>query len=162
MLDDAFTHLKREIETGKIEIALLEMLDDSQSVEIVIERATVGTHQFVQLALPGMPKRRMADVMDEGESFREIGVESKRGGHGARDLPDLESVRQAIAKMVGEASGEDLGLRFQAAESARMDNAVAVSRVFIAVRMRRFRVAAPAGFFRGHRPGGAQRRMCGC
>ena len=41
---------------------------------------------------------------------------------------DFERVRQAVAKMVGIARGEDLGFGFQAAKSARVNDAVAVTR----------------------------------
>ena len=47
MLHDAFANFKGQIEAGKIHIALLEMLDDAQGVEIVIEAAAMGAHQFV-------------------------------------------------------------------------------------------------------------------
>src|SRR2546429_7656930 len=35
MFDDAFAHFKREIETGKIQVALLEVLDNAKRVQIV-------------------------------------------------------------------------------------------------------------------------------
>src|ERR1700722_937767 len=37
MLNDTFAYLKRQIETGKIEIALLELLDDAQRVQVMFE-----------------------------------------------------------------------------------------------------------------------------
>ena len=42
--------------------------------------------------------------------------------------------------MIGEARGENLRLCFQPAESAGMDDAVAVARIVIAIGMRGFRV----------------------
>ncbi len=68
----------------------------------------------------------------------------ERPGNGAGDLRDFESVREAIAKMVGIARGENLRFGFQAAERARMNHAVAVARVIVAIRVLRFRVAAAA------------------
>jgi len=59
-------------------------------------------------------------------------------------------VREAIAKMVGIAGGEDLRFCFQAAKSARMDNAIAVARIFGAVAMARFIKAAAARKFFAH------------
>src|ERR1700682_2013590 len=47
MLDDALAHFAGEIQARKIEIALFELLDDAQRVEIVIEMAAVRAHQFV-------------------------------------------------------------------------------------------------------------------
>ncbi len=69
MLDDAFANFKRKIQAGEIEIALLELFDDAQRVQIVVETAAVRAHQFVQLAFAGMAEGRMADVVDESERF---------------------------------------------------------------------------------------------
>ena len=46
--------------------------------------------------------------------------------------------------MIGVADREDLRLGFEAAEGARMNDAVAIARVFAAVGMRWFRIAAAA------------------
>lgn len=46
--------------------------------------------------------------------------------------------------MIGIADGEDLRFGFQTAEGARMNDAVAIPRVFAAVEMRWFRIAAAA------------------
>src|SRR6267378_5366325 len=135
MLDDALTHLKRKIQTRKIQIALLELFDNAQRVQVVIERAAVGTHEGVQLSLSGVTKRRMADVVHQRESLGKLGVEAQRGGNRAGNLRHFQRVRQAIPEVVGEARGEYLCLGFQAAECARMNDAVAISRVFTAIRM---------------------------
>jgi hypothetical protein len=153
VLDDAFANFEGEIEAGKIEIALFELLDDAKRVEIVIEMAAVRAHEFIELFFSGMAEGRMADVVDEREGFRKLGVQAEGGGHGAGDLRDFESVREAIAEMIGVARGENLRLGFQPAEGAGMDDAVAVARVDAAVRMRRLRKAAAAGLLCAHRPG---------
>src|SRR5215471_9876228 len=64
MLDDAFAHFESEIQAGKIKIALLEMLDDAKSVQIVIELPAMRTHQFVQLAFASVAERRMANIVN--------------------------------------------------------------------------------------------------
>src|SRR5260370_12557582 len=69
MLDDAFANFKRKIQPGKIKIALLELFDDAERVQIVIETAAVRAHQFVRLAFAGMAERGMANVVDESERF---------------------------------------------------------------------------------------------
>ena len=74
--------------------------------------------------------------------FGEIFVEAEHRSGGARDLRDLDGVRQAVAEMIGEARREDLGLGFQAAKGARMNDAIAIALEGIAVRMLRFRIAA--------------------
>jgi len=91
--------------------------------------------------------------MDERESFGKLRVQAKRRGDGAGDLRDLQGMRQAIAKMIRVAGGENLRLGFQAPKRAGMDDAIAVTRVITAVRMRRLGVSPAAGVFRAHRPG---------
>ena len=44
MLDDALADLKGEVQAGEIEIALLELFDDAQGMQIVIELAAVCAH----------------------------------------------------------------------------------------------------------------------
>ena len=70
-----------------------------------------------------------------------------RSGDGARDLRDFDGVGESVAEMVGVAAGENLGLIFEAAEGAGVDDAVAVALEVVAVGMRRFREAASAGLF---------------
>jgi len=144
VLDDAFANFEGEIQAGKIEIGTFELFDDAQRLEIVIKARAVGAHEFVEFLLAGVAEGRMPDVMDESESFGKIRVEAERGGNRASDLRNFQSMREPIAKMIGVADGEDLRLGFEAAEGARMNDAVAVPRVFVAVRMRWFRIAAAA------------------
>ncbi len=147
MFDDSFADFEGEIQAGKIQVALLEMFDDVQRVQIVIEALAVFAHAQVELLFSGVAEGRMADVVNEREGFGEVGVQAEGAGDGAGDLRDFEGVSEAVAKMVGEAGGEDLRLRFEPAEGARMDDAVAVARVVIAIRMLRFGIAAAARFF---------------
>src|SRR6266851_1851567 len=153
MLDDAFANFKREIQAGKIKVALLELFDDTERVEIVIETAAPRAHQFVELAFAGMAERRMANIVDKSKRFGKLGVQPQRRGDGTGNLCDFQCVRQAIAKMVGVARGENLRLGFKTAKSAGMDDAIAVTRVDTAVRMGRFGIAPAAGLSRAHRPG---------
>src|ERR1700735_896126 len=50
-------------------------------------------------------------------------------------------MREAIAKMIGEARGKNLRLGLEPAESAGMDDAIAIAREVGAIRVRCFRVA---------------------
>src|ERR1700747_3745562 len=99
-----------------------------------------------------MAEGGMSDVVDKSERFRKIGVKAKGRGNGARNLRDLQCVRQAVAKVVGIASGEDLCFSFQAAKGARVHNAVAVARVSATVRMGRLGKAPPARNLFAHGP----------
>ena len=52
--------------------------------------------------------------------------------------------------MVGVSPGENLRFVFQAAKCARVDNAVAVTFIVVAVRMRRLPVPPALRFFHSH------------
>src|SRR5256885_5461525 len=51
----------------------------------------------------------------------QIGIQAEGGSDGARDLRDLERMRQAIAKMIGKTRREHLRFGFQAAKGARSE-----------------------------------------
>ena len=95
--------------------------------------------------LAGMSERRMPNVVNQGQSLSQVRIEIERAGDRAGDLRYFERVREAIAEMIGVTNGEDLGLRFEAAECARMDDAVAIASVVVAIAMRRLRPAATGG-----------------
>src|SRR5258708_25723403 len=114
MLDDAFAHLKRKIQARKIQIALLELFDNAQRVQIVIERTAVGMHERVQLPLSGVTKRGMADVVYQREGFGKLGVEPQGGGYLSGNLRHFQRVGQTIPAVVGQTRGEDLRLAFHA------------------------------------------------
>ncbi len=154
VLDDALAHLKSEVQPGKVQVALFELLDDAQRVEVVVEAVAVRAQQLVQASLAGVAERRVADVVHQRQGLGQVGIQPERAGHGAGDLGDLERMRQAVAEVVGVAFGEDLRLRLQAAKGARVDDAVAVAGVVTAVGVRRLGITAPAGAARVHRIGG--------
>src|SRR5215468_5537754 len=107
-------------------------------MKVVVETAAVLPHQGIKAPFPGVAKGRMADVVNKGKSFREIGIEAKRFGNRPCDLRDFQRVSQAIAEVVGVANRENLRFRFKAAEGTRMNNPIAIAGVFPAIRMSRF------------------------
>ena len=153
MFNDAFANLKREIQPTKIQIAMLKLLDDAKGLQIVIKATAVRGHQFVELAFAGVAKRRVPNIVYKSEGLGKLGVQAERGGNRAGDLRDSERKRQAIAEVVGITGGEDLCFGFETAESAGMDDAVAVARVVTAVGMCGFRVAPAARLLGAHRQG---------
>jgi hypothetical protein len=137
------------------------VLDDVQRVKIVIEAIAEGAHAFVESAFAGVAEGWMADVMNESEGFGEIRIEIERRGDGASDLRYFKRVREAVAEMIGEARGENLRLRFETAEGARVDHAVAIARVIVAIGMLRFGMAAPTRAVNVHRIGRERHRRHG-
>jgi len=86
MLDDAFADLEGEIEARKGKIAMLEVFDDAEGMEVVIEAAAVRAHEFIKFAFAGVTEGWMANVMDQGQGFDEIGVQAKGSSDRAGDL----------------------------------------------------------------------------
>src|SRR5579871_5562043 len=154
VLDDAFAHLESQVQAGEGGIALLEILDDAQSVEVMVEEVAVRAHSGVESFFAGVAEGGMADVVHQGESFDQVNIEIKLRGDGAGNLRHFDGVSQAIAEVVGKAAGEDLSFGFQTAKGAGVDDAVAVALEGIAVGMRRLGVAASAGIFHTHSVGG--------
>jgi len=113
-------------------------------MKIVIEAVAVLAHPRVELSFSRVSERRMADVMDQREGLGEICVDPERAPHRARDLRHFQSVSQPVAKMVGKARSENLGLRLKPAKRAGMQYTVAVARVVVAIGMLHFRVTASA------------------
>ena len=120
------------------------MFNDVERVKIVVEALAEFAHAEVELLFTGVAEGRMADVVSQGQRFGKIGIQIQSAGNGARHLRDFESVSEAIAEVIGVAGGEDLRFGFEAAEGARMDDAVAVAGVIVAVRMLRLGVATAA------------------
>lgn len=134
---------------------LLELVDDSQALQVVLEAAVLA-HACIQRVLPGMAERRMAEIVRERDRFDEILVQAQVARDRARDLRDFEAVRKTGAEQVAFVIDEDLRLVFEPAKRGRMDDAVAVALEFGARRRRRFRMAAAA---RLRRVGGIRSEM---
>lgn len=145
MLDDSFPHLEGEVQAGETGITLFETLHDAEGVNVVIEDIAEALHLAVEFLLAGVAEGRVAEVVGEGESFGEIFIEAKGGGDGAGDLGHFHSVREAVAEMVRNGGGKDLGLVFQAAKCAGMDDAIAIAPEVIAVSVRELGVTASFG-----------------
>ena len=154
VLDDAFAHFEGQVQAAEGGVALFEIFDDAEGVQVVVEEEAVLAHGGVERFFAGVAEGRMADVVDQGQGFGEIDVEAERSGDGARDLRDFEGVGEAVAEVVGVAAGEDLRLGFEAAEGAGVDDAVAIALKVVAVGMRGFGEAASAGVLDVHRVGG--------
>ena len=141
MFDNPLAHLEGEVQPGEVHVLLLEALDDAQGMKVVVEVVLVRPHQVVEGFLARMPEGRMAHVVDKRQRLDEVGVQAEHPGDGAADLGYFQRVSEPVAEMVRVAPAENLRLVLQAAEGARMDNAVTVTLVIVSVGMRGFRVA---------------------
>src|SRR5208282_556778 len=151
VLDDALADFKGQIQSAKRCVAKFEVFDNAERVKIMIERESVLAHGGVERFFSGMAEWGMAEIVDQGERLHQIGVQSKLCGDGARNLRDLDGMRQPVAEVVGVTAGENLRLRFQPAKGAGVDDTIAVALKVVAVGMRRLGMAASAGVFYAHR-----------
>jgi hypothetical protein len=76
VLDDALADAEGEVEAAVGGVALLEVLADAESVEVVIEAQAVLLQALVEGAFASVAEGRVADVMDEGEGLGEVFVEA--------------------------------------------------------------------------------------
>jgi hypothetical protein len=95
-------------------------------VGIVIEPARIG-HRLPKRVLSRVPERRVADVMGQAQSFREVLVQPQGTRQGAADLRDLETVGQADAEVVAVRRHEDLRLVPEPTERDGVDDPVAIT-----------------------------------
>ena len=155
MLDQPLERFPGKIQSIEGGVAPLERSHHPQRLRVVIEAAT-RRETAIERALAGVTEGRMAEIVGERERLGQILIEPERSGKRARDLGNLERVRQPGAEVVALMKDEDLGLVREAPECGRMDDAVAVAAEGVARCAHRLRMkpaAAPAG---SGRVGGAR------
>ena len=133
MLHDALAHLERQVQPTKTRVAVLEVVHDAQRMQVVVERIAVAAHLAVEHFLAGVAERRVTEVVAQSQRLDQVFVQFERPGHGARNLRDLDGMRQAVTKMVGIGGSEHLRLVLEPAEGPRVHNAVAVALIDVAV-----------------------------
>jgi hypothetical protein len=112
-------------------------------LQVVLE-AAVRLHAIVQRILSGVPEGRVTQVVREADRFGESFVQLQRTRDGARDLRDLDGVRQARPVEVALVIDEHLRLVNQAPERGRMDDAIAIPLILAAQHRCRLGVHAAA------------------
>ena len=70
MLQDAFAHFERQVEARELGVALLELVDDAQRLQVVLEAAVVA-HALVERVLARVAERRVAEIVREADGFGE-------------------------------------------------------------------------------------------
>lgn len=90
-------------------------------------------HGFVESSLARMAKWRMSDVVNQGEGLSKVDIEPKLSRYRARDLCYFDGVGESISEMIANASGKDLSLVFESSKGARVDDAVTVTLVVVAI-----------------------------
>ncbi len=131
MFCEALENFPGKIQAGETGIFFLQLFHDPQAVRIVFKTA-VAFHQAGEHRFRFMPKGRVAEIVRERDGLGEVGVQAERAGNVARDGGDFNSMRQPCTQMIPGAVEKHLGLVFETAESARMDDPVAVPLVLCA------------------------------
>src|SRR5205823_920513 len=119
--------------------------------KVMIKVISALPHGDVQGSLPSMPKRRMADIMNQRQRLNQIFIQAEFRSNGARNLGDLNGVSKTVAKVVGVAARKYLGLVFQTAKGARMDDPITVPLKIVAIWMTRLGIAPSEALFRTQR-----------
>jgi hypothetical protein len=123
--EDPVAHVVAEVQPRPV---ALQAVHDPQGVLEVAEAAPEALAQAaVEDRLADVPERRVAEVVPEADRLREVLVERQRPRHRARDLRDLERVRQPRAEVVALGRDEDLRLVHEPAERLGVDDPVAVA-----------------------------------
>ena len=118
---DAVAHFPREVQALPI---VFEHIDDAQALFVVVEPAG---HERAENALAGVAERRVAEVVPERDRFGQLFVQAQHLGDGARDLRDLERVRETRAVVIAGRRKKDLRLVLQPAKRLGVDDAIAVA-----------------------------------
>jgi len=144
VLEDAFAGLKTQVQAIESGVAFFELVHHAQALQVVLEAAVSG-HAFVQGVLPGMTKRRVAQVMRQGDGFHQVLVQAQGPRDRTAQLRHFQRMRHARAKEVTLVVQKYLGLVDQAPERGRVDDAVAVALESIARGRRQLRVTSAPG-----------------
>ena len=112
--------------------------------------AAMIDHEGIEGRFTHMTKGWMAQVVRQTDRFGEIFVTAQSARQGPADLCNLDAVGQAIAIMVTLGIDKDLSLVFQAPESCRMNNTVAVALVDGAIIMFILRIHATTALAAAH------------
>jgi hypothetical protein len=126
MFGNPFKGFPGEVQAVEFRVMPLQMGHDADRLRVVIEPA-MGRHRGGERVLPGVAEGRVAEVMGQRHSLRQVLVEAQRAGHGAGDLRDLQRMGQAGAEIVALMFHEDLRLVLEPPEGRGMDDPVAVA-----------------------------------
>ena len=119
-------HSNVRFRPAKLGVALFELIDDAQRLQVVLEAAVLA-HARVQRILAGVPKGRVPEIVRQADRLGERFIDAQCARDGARDLRDLDRMRHARAVQIAFVIHEHLRLVDQAAEGVGMDDAIAVA-----------------------------------
>ncbi len=119
------SHFPRQVQPREIRILDVQQVDPSEALLVVVKSAK-PSHQRVQFVFPCVPERAVANVVREGNGLRERLIHVKDSGQRSCNCGDFNAVRQSSSVVIAIATGEDLGLVFEAPKASAVNNAVPV------------------------------------
>jgi hypothetical protein len=137
MFENAFTGLESQIQARKGGVPLFQYIHHAQRLQVVLE-STERPHAIIQRVLARVPKRRVTQIVRQANGFDQRFVELERPSDRARDLRDLDTVRETRAVEIPFMIDENLGLVDQPPKRIRMNDAIAISLEFAAKSRGRF------------------------
>src|SRR5690606_6600337 len=96
VLQDAFTGLEAKVKAIELGVALFELVDNSQALQVVLEASGIRRelfHTVVQLILPCMPERRVPQVVSQGDRFNQVFMQVQVARQRASNLRYLDAMR---------------------------------------------------------------------
>jgi hypothetical protein len=107
-------------------ISQLEVLNDAQSMDIVVKAAAMPLQTAVERSLPGMSKRRMSNVMDQCQCLGQIFLQPERSRNRPCDLRNLNGMGQSATKVIRRAARKNLRLPGKPPKGASLHNSLPV------------------------------------
>ncbi len=126
MFGDPLKSFPRQVQPVEFRVMAFKMGHDADRLRVVVEPA-MGRHQRLQRILAGMAERRVAQIMGERHSFRQVLVEPQRTRDGARHLRHLDRMGQPGAEIIAFMFHEDLRLVLEPPKGRGMDDPVTVA-----------------------------------
>jgi hypothetical protein len=111
----------------------------------------IGRHRAVERALARVAERRVSEIVGERKRLGEVLIEAETARQRARNLRDLQRVRQARAIVVALMLHKHLRLVLESADRSGVNQTIAVATEIVAARTRLLRQEAAPG----------KRRVCG-
>ena len=71
-------------------------------MKVVVEAVAELLHLAVQFLFAGVRERRMADIVNQRQRFRQVFIQPQRVRDRSRDLRHLDGMGQPVAEMVGK------------------------------------------------------------
>ena len=117
MFGDAFQALPRQVETIEAGVLGLQLSQDAKGLFVMVKTAA-GREKVLQDRFPSMTEGRVAKVMSQRESLRQIFVQAQLARDGTGDLRHFQGMGQAGSEVVTFMVDENLGLVLKLAKGA--------------------------------------------